>query len=90
MVTAKFRVTRLTPWGHATVVDGVVVPSPEDDGAVTAEVELTPDYAGGRNAAWSKATPNGVIRLTITNADALAHFKERQAFTVTFEEDDSE
>lgn len=88
-VTAKFRVTRLTPWGQARVVDGVIVPSPEDgEGVVTAEVELTPDYAGGKNAEWAKATPSGVMRLTITNPAALSVFKEGRSFTVTLSPED--
>jgi hypothetical protein len=49
------------------------------------EVELTPDYAQGRNAEWATATPAGMIRLTITNEPAAAQFKEGQAFTVLFE-----
>ena len=49
------------------------------------EVEMTPDYAQGRNAEWAKATPAGMIRLTITNPPAAEQFVEGKAFTVTFE-----
>lgn len=43
-------------------------------GPGTAEVELTPDYAQGRNEEWKSATPQGVIRLTIGNPSALEQF----------------
>lgn len=52
-----------------------------------AEVELTPDYAQGRNAEWAKATPSGVIRMTINNPSALEQFSIGDAFTVTFEKE---
>lgn len=83
MVTAKFKVTRITPWGQFEIKDGQI-----QGDCKTAEVELTPDYAQGRNKEWSEATPAGVIRLTISNPVALARFKSGQAFTVTFEEND--
>lgn len=60
-VTGRFKVNRITP-GAA--------------GEGTAEVELTPDYAQGKNAEWAAATPSGVIRLTIANPDALKQFTE--------------
>lgn len=66
-VTAKFKVSRLTPMGWGS------------------EVELTPDYAQGRNAEWASATPAGMIRLTITNEAAVAQFVEGAPYTVTFE-----
>jgi hypothetical protein len=59
-VTARFKVNRITP--------GVA-------GDGTAEVEMTPDYAQGKNAAWAAATPSGLIRMTIGNPDALKHFE---------------
>jgi hypothetical protein len=83
MVTAKFKVTRITPWGNFEIVDGQI-----QGECKTAEVELTPDYSNGRNAEWAGSTPAGVIRLTIANPAALARFKSGQAFTVTFEEND--
>jgi hypothetical protein len=67
MVTAKFKVSRLT------------------EASTYTEVELTPDYASGRNAEWAQATPSGVIRLTITNPDAIAYFEQDAPYTVTFE-----
>lgn len=51
------------------------------------EVELTPDYAEGRNKEWAEATPAGMIRLTIKNELAAKEFTEGAAYTVTFEID---
>ncbi len=48
------------------------------------EVELTPDYAEGRNKEWAEATPAGMIRLTIKNELAAKEFTEGAAYTVTF------
>lgn len=52
------------------------------------EIELTPDYAQGRNAEWAEATPAGMIRLTVKNDVAANFFTEGKAVTVTFSEDD--
>lgn len=60
MVTARFKVSRVTPLGAETIEDAYAV-----------EVEMTPDYAGGANHEWSEATPSGVCRLTITNKAAV-------------------
>lgn len=79
-VSAKFKVSRLTPAWGSKVEDGVLVVT--DEKGAYGEVELTPDYAGGRNSDWSAATPSGVIRLTITNPAALSQFREGQAFDV--------
>lgn len=49
------------------------------------EVELTPDYAEGRNAEWAEATPAGMIRMTVKNDVAANVFQPGRAFTVTFE-----
>lgn len=70
-VTARFKVTRITKFGDA-----------ED---APAEVEMTPDYAQGRNAEWAAATPSGVCRLTISNPPALAQFEQGQPVAITFE-----
>lgn len=67
MVTAKFKVNRVSPMAWAT------------------EVEMTPDYAQGRNAEWAAATPAGMIRLTVANDKAAALFEEGAPYTVTFE-----
>ena len=72
-VTAKFKVSRNSPMG-------------DPDAPWAHEVELTPDYSGDRNKDWSAATPSGMCRLTITNPSAYGQFKEGQAFTLTFEE----
>ena len=44
--------------------------------ADTGEVEFVPDYAGGKNAEWSTATPSGVCRLSISNPDAYKQFEQ--------------
>lgn len=51
------------------------------------EVELTPDYADGRNKEWASATPAGMIRLTIKNELAAEQFEVNKGYTVTFEQD---
>jgi hypothetical protein len=82
-VSAKFKVSRITPYGPFEIKDGKLSGDCE-----MAEVELTPDYAQGRNAEWSKATPAGVIRMTITNPAALEQFGLNDAFTVLFEKEE--
>jgi hypothetical protein len=52
------------------------------------EVELTPDYAQGRNAEWATATPAGMIRLTVTNEAAAEQFENGAPYTVTFEREE--
>lgn len=62
-VTARFIVSRLTPMG-----------SPEKPWAT--EVEMTPDYAEGRNEEWKAASPSGVFRLTVSQeAPALREYE---------------
>jgi hypothetical protein len=60
MVTARMKVTRVTPMGD-----------PENPYQV--EVEMTPDYANGANKEWAYATPYGMCRLGIDpeKTDAL-------------------
>ncbi len=60
VVTAKFKVARVSDMGWAT------------------EVELTPDYADGRNKAWAAATPAGMIRMTIKNQVAADEFRDQE------------
>lgn len=48
------------------------------------EVELTPDYAQGRNKEWAEATPAGMIRMTIKNELAAVQFKQGQPVDVLF------
>lgn len=69
-VTARFKVSRVT--------EGV-------GGDGQSEVEMTPDYAQGRNAEWAKYTPSGVIRLVIGNPAALEQLPLHQAVSITFE-----
>jgi hypothetical protein len=59
MVTARMKVTRVTPLGD-----------PENPYQV--EVEMTPDYAGGANKDWAAATPSGMCRLLIYPAKTEA------------------
>lgn len=73
-VTAKFKVSRKSPMGG-------------DEKPWAHEVELTPDYAEGRNAEWAEATPSGMIRLTIKNELAAKAFTVGASYTVTFELD---
>ena len=75
-VTAKFKVQRVTPQSSFGGRNGEIVES--------AEVELVPDYADGRNKEWSYYTPSGVIRMNV-NGPALQQFTQGQAFTVTFD-----
>jgi hypothetical protein len=60
VVSARFKVTRVTPMGADNPAD-----------AYATEIEMTPDYGGGANAAWAEATPSGVMRLLITNKAAI-------------------
>jgi hypothetical protein len=71
MVTARFKVTRHTPWG-------------DKDNPSAVEVEVTPDYANGANHEWSQATPSGVCRLTITNMAAVEQLPEGQSLEIQF------
>lgn len=71
MVTARFKVSRVSPMGDA-------------DKPWAYEVELTPDYAGGANKQWSEATPSGMCRLTITNMAAVEQFEQGKAFELQF------
>lgn len=68
MVTAKFKVSRVSAFGTSFPE---FLEKLEAGEAVQAEVEMTPDYAQGKNAEWAAATPSGVIRLTIQNPAAL-------------------
>jgi len=66
-VTARFKVTRVSPYTYAT------------------EIEMTPDYAEGRNKEWADATPSGMIRMTVKNELAAEQFKENASVHVLFE-----
>ena len=78
-VTAKFKISRVTPQSSLGGRNGEIVES--------AEVEFTPDYAGDRNKDWAYYTPSGVIRMNV-NGPALTQFTQGRAFTVTFDPDD--
>lgn len=66
VVTARFRVSRVSTWG------------PKDGEWTNAEVEMTPDYADGRNKEWAEATPAGVCRLTMKRSVAELFPEGRQ------------
>lgn len=77
-VTAKFKVYSVSTIDYGT-------------GKET-QVDMSPDYAEGRNAEWAAATPTGNIRLTIspTKTSATNLFKPGTALTVTFEAEDKD
>jgi len=52
------------------------------------EVELTPDYAEGKNKEWAEFTPAGMMRMTVKNSVAAEFFKQNRSFTVTFTPDE--
>lgn len=47
-----------------------------------------PDYQDGRNSDWAQATPSLSLSMTV-NEDAAEHFEQGQAYTLTFERNDS-
>lgn len=84
-VTAKFKVSRKIPLGPNWDPEAQ---SWTDHKVWAHEVELTPDYAEGRNKEWAEATPAGMIRLTIKNELAAEQFEIGKGYTVTFEQED--
>lgn len=74
MVTARFKVGRITLFSPT---DPVEFAKAVEDGQTkegykpSAEIEMVPDYAQGKNADWADATPSGVFRMTVTNPAAL-------------------
>lgn len=71
-MNAKFKVSRVSPWLN------------KDNEMYAAEVEMTPDYADGKNKEWSEATPSGVCRLSITNLAAVEKLPFGKEVTITF------
>ena len=55
-------------------------------GVTQVEVTLQPVYDDGANGEWSKYTPSGELRLTITNPDAYNQFVLGKAYFVDFSE----
>lgn len=52
---------------------------------VLAEVRLTPVYGGSEeNKSWSRYTPSGEIKMSITNPDAIAKFELGKEYYVDF------
>lgn len=80
-VTAKFKVARKIPLGPTFDAETGKWSETAPWGW---EIELTPDYAEGRNAEWAAATPSGMIRMTIKNELAAEQFGAGDAYTVTF------
>lgn len=58
---------------------------PAVQGKVCAEVSLAPIWEqDGVNRQWSEATPNGSIKMTITNPEALKQFELGGFYFVVF------
>lgn len=51
-----------------------------------ADIRMVPVYDDGtpENKSWSKWTPNGEIRMFVTNPDAIAHFEPGKSYYVDF------
>lgn len=73
-VRAKFRCQSVT---HLTTA------SPGD---VAAHITFFPVYedGSGKNASWSKYTPNGKLEMTVTNPDAIAAFELGKSYYLDF------
>lgn len=72
-VRAKMKVMAITPF-HSN-----------DPNGSCAEVRLMPVYGDGpENKTWSKATPNGECRMTITNPAAIAAFDLGKEYFLDF------
>jgi hypothetical protein len=81
-VTAKFKVARKVPLGPVFDPESQAW---SDTPPWAWELELTPDYAEGRNKEWAAATPAGMVRLTIKNELAAEQFQPGDAYTIVFE-----
>jgi hypothetical protein len=84
-VTAKFEVARKIPLGPTFDAE---TGTWSDQPPWAWEVEMTPDYAEGRNKDWAAATPAGMIRLTIKNELAAEQMQPGDPYTITFEKSD--
>jgi hypothetical protein len=84
-VTAKFKVARKIPLGPTFDAEAGAW---SDQPPWGWELEMVPDYAGGRNAEWAAATPSGMIRMTIKNELAAEQFEPGDAYTIVFEKSD--
>lgn len=71
-VTAKFKVSRVSPMG-------------DPDKPWAHEVEMTPDYTDGANAEWAEATPAGVFRMTVKNSLAVDQLPVGKSVTITID-----
>lgn len=61
------------------------VPSPNE---VAAEITLTPVF-GDENANWSQYTPQGEIKMTVTNPKAIDQFELGGEYFVDFNQDNN-
>jgi hypothetical protein len=76
-VVAKFRCAEKVERDSGTP-DKTVNPNPVD-------VKLVPTYGNGQdNKDWSKWTPAGEIKMTITNPPAAAGFQPGADYMITF------
>lgn len=74
MVTARFKVSKVTP------------SQTDDDGKVLqGEIEMTPDYAQGKNADWAAATPSGVFRMWVSNPPVFEQLTQGASVHITLE-----
>lgn len=55
-----------------------------EGGITQVEVTMQPVYDDGANGQWSKYTPSGELRLTITNPAAYEQFKLGKTYFVDF------
>ncbi len=72
-VRAKMKVMAITPFAA------------NEPGAACAEVRLMPVYGDSpENKSWSRYTPNGECRMTITNPEAIDAFVLGKDYFVDF------
>jgi len=66
-----------------TGINHIYAPSPNTPRV--AEVRLQAVWGDGRgNESWSKATPQGEIKMMITNGDAIDAFELGQSYMIDF------
>lgn len=77
MVTAKFKVNFVSKYGEGE--------------SEYQQVSMHPVYSSDKsspNYTWSKMTPSGELRMTITNPGAFSQFATGKTFMLTFSEVD--
>jgi hypothetical protein len=87
-VTARFKVARKVPLGVTYDPDtkqwSKQGATGDDVDPWGWELEMTPDYAEGKNAEWAAATPSGMIRMTIKNELAAKQFEPGDSYEIVF------